>query len=341
MNLSPGAPRRARPAAVLRGQWTLPALQEHLQYAIDVELFTIPYYMAAMFSIKDPGTEAMQLIRTVVNQEMLHLQLAANLANAFGCAVEITPPVYGAGVPHLDFDLNHPDPTKVFTPWSSEIGPFDVTRLNTMCLIEYPDWHGTTNVDPDATTYRSIGDFYHAVAIGAEELQRHIIGNRNQLSVFKNFYPGFSQPTVTRDGEYGLGQVQDIINAILAQGEGRLGGTKQEHRGRVRPWLKIFGGYVPEAFQNQADDLRQKADHFEKFVYLKGQPLPETWAAGPLTEAGRQAQARLLGNFAALCQILQDEFRGLPGEFSPIMFQVGGDIVSCWRNGATPLFSQT
>ena len=256
MNPTSGAPRRARPAAVLRGQWTLPALQEHLQYAVDLELYTIPYYMAAMFSIKDPGAEATQLIRTVVNQEMLHLQLAANVANAFGCTVEITPPVYGGAIPHLDFDLNHPDPTRVFSPWTSEIGPLDEARLNTMCLIEYPDWSGAANVDPDVTEYRSIGDFYHAVAIGAEELQRHIVGNRNQLNVFANFYPNFSQPTVTRDGEYGLGQVQDIINAILAQGEGRLGGTSQALRGRFRPWLRIFGGYVPPAYQNMADDLR-------------------------------------------------------------------------------------
>lgn len=327
--------RRARPAPVASGRWTLEQLQEHLQYAVDLELWTIPYYMSAMFSIKDPGAEALRLIRTVVNQEMLHLQLAANLANAYGAVVCIDPPHYGRAIPHLDFELNDPDPTKIFHPYSAEIGPFDEARLNGMCLVEYPDWQANTNVDPEATQYGSIGEFYHSVAVGAEELKGHIIGNRNQLAVFQNFYPAFEQPTVTRDTEYGWPQVQGLINAIVSQGEGRLSPSVEG----VRPWLLISNGYVPAEYQNTADDLRPQADHFQKFVYLKGQPLPEVWTAGPPTPAGEAAQARLRTNFAQLCSILQDEFRGQSGEFSPLMFQVGSDILSCWRSGAVPNFS--
>lgn len=332
--------RRPRPKAVLRGRWTLDALQEHLQFAVDLELWTIPYYLSALFSIKNAASEASQIIRTVANQEMLHMQLAANVANAYGGEVSVTPPVYGDGIPHLDFRLDHPDPTLIFSPWSSDLGPLDATRLNTMCLIEYPDWQGKSNLDPDAAEYGSIGDFYHSVAIGAEELRQHIVGNRNQLDVFSRFYPGFSTPTVTRDGEYGWPQVQQIINAIVTQGEGRLDrGMAAEKRARVLPWMRVFSGFIPPDLQNVADDLRPQSDHFEKFFYLKGEPLPEIWVARDLTEAGAAAQARLRRNFADLCGILQAEMRGEPGEFSPRMFQIGGDIVSCWKHGATPTFS--
>ena len=49
--------------------------------------------IAAMYSIRDPASEAFQLIQSVVNQEMLHLQLVCNLCNAFGRPPEFKIPV--------------------------------------------------------------------------------------------------------------------------------------------------------------------------------------------------------------------------------------------------------
>src|SRR3954470_8033680 len=43
-------------------QWTLEQLHEHLQAAVDLEFWTIPFYMAAAYSIKDQGETAFQLI---------------------------------------------------------------------------------------------------------------------------------------------------------------------------------------------------------------------------------------------------------------------------------------
>ena len=53
-------------------QWSPKQLEAHLQHAIDLELWTIPYYMSAMYSIKDPASEAYRLIQSVTRQEMLH-----------------------------------------------------------------------------------------------------------------------------------------------------------------------------------------------------------------------------------------------------------------------------
>jgi hypothetical protein len=87
------------------------ALQALAQAAVNVELFTIPLYMAAMYSVQgthpitgdnnfyegrlwpgaapsaDPATaneQAFNIIFSVFIEEMLHLQLAANLASALG-----------------------------------------------------------------------------------------------------------------------------------------------------------------------------------------------------------------------------------------------------------------
>ena len=73
-------PTKSNPAQYHEG-WTPKNLKAHIQYAVDLEFWTIPFYMSAMYSIKDRTSDAFQLIQSVVNQEMLHLQSASNIAN--------------------------------------------------------------------------------------------------------------------------------------------------------------------------------------------------------------------------------------------------------------------
>ena len=73
--------------------WTLENLRAHLQDALDLELWTIPYYMSAMYSIRDPASDAYQLLQSVIHQEMLHAQLVCNLLNAFGGQPAFSAPV--------------------------------------------------------------------------------------------------------------------------------------------------------------------------------------------------------------------------------------------------------
>jgi Ferritin-like len=319
--------------AVKHGDWTPDALREHLQYAVDLELWTIPFYMSAMYSIRDAGTEASELIRSVMNQEMLHMQLAANVANAFGCDVVVRPPVYGQGVPHIDFALDDPDPRTFFHPYSSEIGPLDVARVNAMCLVEYPS---TAREDegPD-DEYGSIGAFYAALQRGTEELACEIQGNRNQVDLFAQFYPKL-QATITKDGVEGLPQVRRLFAAIVDQGEGAL---KRRDPG-LDASHEALAGFIPSDLQNLATDPRPASTHFEKFVYLRNQPLPATWAVQFTTPAGAEAQARLAANFACFCAELEALFRGGGAEaFGPAMFTLGGNIRVCWQNGVAPTFS--
>ena len=63
---------------------TIQGLRTHLQWAVQVELTTIPTYLYAMYSIKDQASESANVFRSVVVEEMLHVALASNLLVAVG-----------------------------------------------------------------------------------------------------------------------------------------------------------------------------------------------------------------------------------------------------------------
>ena len=68
-------------------------LHYYLQKAVELEHSTIPPYLTAMFSLK-PGTNRRigELIRSVVNEEMLHMTIAANILIATGGSPQINAP---------------------------------------------------------------------------------------------------------------------------------------------------------------------------------------------------------------------------------------------------------
>src|SRR5262245_53786560 len=59
-------------------------LHEALQAAVELEFFTLPPYLTAMWSIKDQQHAAAATIRAVVEEEMTHMALVANLLAAIG-----------------------------------------------------------------------------------------------------------------------------------------------------------------------------------------------------------------------------------------------------------------
>lgn len=311
-------------------KWTIPDLQRHLQGVVDLELWTIPYYLTVLYSIKDPTSEAYKLVQSALYQEMLHTQLAANICNAWGLRPKFTVPDYTTGsVPHIEFDLDDPDPTTVYTPYSAHLGPLDLERINTMCLVEYPEWN--TERTPDLrranSEYGSIGEFYDAVRFGLAELREHCRGGVNQVSEFKHFYNGFAQPTISRDGEAGYQQAMQLIDVIVDQGEGQSESVIN----------------VPVDYQNTADGYKDSWPHFRKFSWIRDAPLPQVWtgtATPARGSAGALAQDVLCADFAAFLDVLERLFAGQhPTQFGSLMAKLGGDVLSCWKSGAIPRFA--
>ena len=312
-------------------EWDISHLKTHLQFAVDLEFWTIPFYLSAMYSIKERTSPAYQLIRTVVNQEMLHLQSAANIANAYGLSPIFNAPVYeGKTIPHLDFSGDDPAEVKKFEPYTAEIGPLDLEHINAMCLIEIPEFltGETPNLNENTTEYGSIGEFYKAIKFGAAQLTRFIKGGVRQVEFFSAYYRNAPSLVVSENGSAGFHQVEMLIDLITDQGEGE--GKKEQE--------------VIPAFQNTADDIAPEDDHFEKFLSIKeASNLPETYKAKPYTsytDQDEKLQNILVEEFTALRSALKDLFSGQnPQEFFPVMASVGAAIRNCWVNGVTPKFS--
>ncbi|ACJ27468.1 Conserved hypothetical protein [Shewanella piezotolerans WP3] len=346
---------------VNRNQWTIEALREHLQWAVDVELYTIPYYMSAMYSVIDQASEARRLVRSVVNQEMLHMQCAANIANAYGVDLHITAPHYGKEVPHLDFTENPNQPTKVFSPYSTQIGPMDVERINTMCIIECPGELSPATLNPSNDEYSSIGEIYNAIREGAAVLSECIIANNNQVAHFQSTYPEVSSLTVSKDCCEGLNQVNGLIDLIVDQGEGAA--WPEESINREVPIEQRFEDYqqeqLPSEYQNHVDDIQPYWDHFQKFTYLRKQTLPETFPLNFGSPRGLQNQQILISHFGHFLQLMNIVFNPIyqqqlaekngisveqvqhdaGAEFGTTMYKVGAAIAACWENGVVPVFS--
>ena len=311
--------------------WNLAHLQSHLQGVVDLEVWTIPYYMSAMYSVKDPASEAYLLIQDVVHEEMLHVQLASNIANAFGLQPRFVPPVYhGSNVPHVEFSLDVPNPTETYTPYTAEIGPLDMERVNTMCLIEYPEWR--TERQPDLrenhADYGSIAEFYAAVCVGMYELRGELRGGVNQVDEFRFFYNDLGDQTVDYDGGDGYRQAISLVDVITDQGEGQSEGDT---------------AVAPE-HQNTADGFKEGWSHFKRFSTIRElRTLPATYsgvADPPAGSPGRLAQEVLIADFAAFLETLESLFSGrAPAEFGVQMAKIGGDILTCWERGAIPRFS--
>lgn len=309
-------------------EWTIEDLHTHLQYAVDLELWTIPFYMSSLFSIVDRSSTAYQLVQSVVNQEMLHLQLASNIANAYGLSPVFHAPRYvGQTIPHLKFSIDDPDPRPEFSPFTAEIGPLDHEHVNAMCLIEFPEWgQEPPDLHGDVKEYGSIGAFYDAVGYGAHLLQSDLRGGVRQVDYFSAFYRDLPALTVTESGPAGFRQVLLLLSVIRAQGEGA----------NVRQQL-------PSPFRNTADDGAADEDHYTKFLRIRGAALPATYpvkAANEWSDQDRHLHHDLIASFRELLATMAVMFAGGDaGPFLPVMVRVGAAIQTCWKRGVVPRFS--
>ncbi|HEY0086150.1 MAG TPA: ferritin-like domain-containing protein, partial [Allosphingosinicella sp.] len=161
------------------------ALQAIAQAAVDVELFTIPLYMTSLYSIQGmhpitgkntdfyagrlwPGAKAsahpisgneraFNIVFSVFIQEMLHLQMAANMATAIG----VTPKFTGGALQDANFGWTCYGATQTVIPdiidlkdtvnedVTVELGPLDEHRIRLFLAIEQPEDDARAAIKPD------------------------------------------------------------------------------------------------------------------------------------------------------------------------------------------------
>ena len=229
---------------------TIQDLRTHLQWAVQVELTTIPTYLYAMYSIKDPSSESAEVFRSVVIEEMLHVALASNLLVAVGGQ----PKFY-----HRDILPKYPDPVphhrEGFTV-NLERASKDYVR-DTCMAIELPEEPGAI---PEDNNFDTIGQFYLALENCFRTLCEqpgHQVFEQNDTR--KQLTKAYT-PEISDTGDLSL--VTDLDSAmsamqtIIEQGEG------------------IRGSHYDDASK------RELAHYFKLQRIAEGQsPLGDVWPA--------------------------------------------------------------
>jgi len=315
--------------------WTLSDLQNHLGMAIDLEFWTIPFYRVAYHAL-DSSVSANTAARTAINevsqQEMFHCQCAWNIAQAFGTSYDFTTrdafKYEGKTIPHLQFDLESPNPTTSavtingtsynFSNYSAELDASTFAeRINAMCLVEYPDWKATTyqQLKPKASEYASIGHFYTAIKTLMNETTPQAFkdgslvsasvtgGGTSQTGLFSSHMPSSFSEKVTESTTGGMAQINQLINAIVEEGEGTSSAPSS----------------VPAEYQFDG----QTDPHFEAFLAVYTDGLTQK----PMKSGGAAAIMAALPAFLTAVQANFEAGGTSPG-FMGAMFTFDGVISS-------------
>jgi CDGSH-type Zn-finger protein len=189
------------------------SLRQHLQWAIELEHATLTPYMCALYSIKDGhNQEAVEILRSIFMEEMLHMTLAANVLNAVGGnPVLDTPdfiPEYPSYLPHSNKKFKVP------------LGIFSPETIATLMKIERPE---AADAPPEDEQYETIGQFYKAIIEGlktlSEQLGEQVLFSGDpdrQIETDSTVYGGSGQIIPVTD----LDSALSALSEIMHQGEG-------------------------------------------------------------------------------------------------------------------------
>ena len=285
-------------------------LREALQAALELEHAVIPPYLYALYSLDPDGNRAVaEIIRSVVDEEMLHLTLAANLLNAVG------------GRPVLDSPDTLPRypgplPGTVDDGLTVGLAPFSVPLVrDTFMRIEQPelpaDGEGTAAGPAAPAETLTIGQFYRQIRTTLVTLGPDALTGRPHHQVTTNLLPGAIPVT-------GVASACQAIDAIIDQGEGTL----------TSP-LEVVGGDVAHYYRFAEIVHGRRLVRFPgpphgRWAYL-GQPVTvnpagirpvpvnPTLDGYPADSAARHACKSFNYTYTSLLRVLHTTFNGTPG----------------------------
>ncbi len=265
--MNAGAPRDERARAILARAPALASLddvRELLQFALEVERFTLPPYLTALYSIRD-GTnlEAVSLLRSVVVEEMLHMALVCNLLNSIAGAPRVNAPEA------LQYPATLPFSADKFVV---NIGPFSRAAVETFCQIEQPAGPDAQPEGPYA--YNELSQFYRYVANALTALEQSTPGG---------IFTGDPTRQVGPDDYYSAGgllfpvcdlaSARAAIDSIIVQGESTPGS--------VSGGDETFGEPFELAHFYRFDSIRRgrRYQHGDAPGAPSGRPIEIDWAA--------------------------------------------------------------
>ncbi len=336
-------------------------LHRYLQSAIELEHATIPVYQTALYSIK-PGTnrEAAAIIASVAREEMLHLNIAANVLNAIGGAPVIDKPGFipvfpgplPMGIGDLRVSLQKLTRGHVYDTFMAieqpeeELNlPVKEPRLAALAALRAPA-AAPAAAEPE---YATIGDFYLAIIGKLKELGEPVFTRPSHPQVVDNtWFPASQLFPVTN-----VKSATAALTVIIDQGEGtRRSPLESPHGGPPAHYYR-FAEIV------YARRLVRNADHPNQFSF-SGAPvgldpagiwnlLPDAKSVDyPEGSQARRISDRFNYSYTALLRSLHEAFNGRPEILSKalaVMYELkllSGDLAATRIDGtdlqAAPTF---
>ncbi|KAJ3573931.1 hypothetical protein NP233_g2107 [Leucocoprinus birnbaumii] len=203
-------PEPPRPSGQAIRDYHLRSVIKRAQFGLMIELSTIPPYLYAMYSIKPLGehnVRARELIRVILQQEMLHLSLSGNLMAALGGLPRLYDPRVVPQYPGYVLCSQSKVHLEALTPSALE----RFVRIESPETIDQPTAYL-------ASDYRTIGAFYDDLI----ERIRHLPDSQFKKSMKRQFdgkdffnseilFPITNRITAQR-----------ALDIIVEQGEGNL-----------------------------------------------------------------------------------------------------------------------
>jgi hypothetical protein len=292
---------------------TVESLHEHLQWAIELEHFTLPPYLCALYSLDaERNPEATAVVTSVFVEEMLHMTLAANLLNAVGGHPQLDSPRMLPGYPRC---LPHGD-----CSFEVPLLPFGAEALDVFLKIEQP---AAPFVLPESERYETIGQFYEAIRAGlcalcADLGERRVFCGDAVRQISDAPFPGGGRIIAVN----GLPTALAALDEIVEQGEGCA---------HVEVWDGDYDDMHPD---------REQVAHYYRFQELKlgrryrrgdtprsgptGDMISVDWKGvrpmrrNPRTDdhapgsAIRSAQDRFNDSYCVILRLLDQAFNGRP-----------------------------
>jgi hypothetical protein len=249
----------------------------HLQWALCVELSTIPPYLCALYSIVDRSTSAAALVRSVVVEEMLHMALVSNLMNAIGGRPSLAPelvPLYPGYIPHHAAG----GPFIQLQPLSPALA------RKVFMAIEQPE-PDSPRTPAEGDDFHTIGQFYKAIEEGFDACATdpELFHHDGRLQRSDTYFGGGGGKLVV---------VHDLCSAKLALNEITEQGEGAERPRPPLPGEERWGdadhyGIRPDGTYGPILGTPWELSHYRKFQQLADGdvPVPDTYPmhANPTT----------------------------------------------------------
>ena len=342
--------------------WSKKLVHEHAQTAVAVELYTLPFYLTALTSIKDTKNSIYKTILSVCIEEMLHLQLAANLCLALGTKPNFTAPQYGTPIPFLKPD--DPD-TKHHSLINAKLDALNDTTLGMMLDVETPSEFEHKDHTTPIYPYETLGDLYDALLHGIKTVglskfpwrtknQQYLVGNNRK----KNEGGDKGSPKTLTPFPQIITCYLDaktVVKVISEQGEGKTMKPAPKARSTM-PYFIETQFPVPTDYQltiesNDDSSSNYQYAHFGRFVsvqnYVAANGYPDVYTGtsatnGNLTQEQEAASYELIEDFKKLIGALNtlwDEGEASKADIWTPMTSTISKATACWKAGVIPQWS--